>query len=128
MVDIAPFLEKIADPIRRIVRAAKGLPLDDDVYSGLIDVKDIKERTRVSTHNIYRHTYMRTLALEGGTEEWRILKDLAEMEDHYFISEEGEQRKEAILMKRMTTDVTVQPVAIPQVETRPQYDVKGKKK
>lgn len=127
------FKEKIlelAEAIRRFKRAMQGLPLDDDVFSGLLNVKDERERTRLSEHDVYGHSYMRILAEMQG-DEWEILKKIAEQEDIYFISLEGEQRKEAILMQRAKAEILMpsETLKVPQVETKPQeqQQKKGRK-
>jgi len=113
-------LRNIAEGIRCVVRGMQGLPIEEDAFSGLLDVKDIRERTRVDIQNIFSHSYMRLLANYGG-DEWGIMEDVAEMEDHYFIAEDGEQRKEAILMTKAKTEVRLpdQPISIQKVETKP---------
>lgn len=120
-------LRNIAEGLRYVVRGMQGLSLDEDAFLGLLDVKDIRERTRIDVQNIFSHSYMRLLADYGG-DEWEIMKDVAEMEDHYFIAEDGEQRKEAILMTKAKTEVRLQdqPISIQKVETKPKEE--GKKK
>ena len=98
-------LDTVTELIRKLKRAMQGLSADEDVFSGLLNVKDIRERTRIDTRNVYRHTYMRMLANNGG-EEWKIMEDWAVMEEHLFISENGEERREAILMTRAKVEQT----------------------
>jgi len=111
---------KLAKKIRRFVRASQGLSEEDDAFNGLIHIGDVRERTRISLRNIYAHNYMRLLAKEGG-EEWGIWEKVANGEDTYYIAEEGEQRKEAILMKQTSSQQPTvainQPLSLPQVET-----------
>jgi len=114
-------LGEIAEGLRRLKRGLQGLPLDDDIYSGLLNVKDIRERTRVPNWRAVRgRAYMRMLGAAGG-EEWAMMTAQAEQIDVYSISFEGEQRKEAILMQRAkaTSEINVQAptMALPQVET-----------
>jgi len=111
---------KLAKKIRRFVRVSQGLSEEDDAFNGLIHIGDVRERTRISLRNIYSHNYMRLLAKEGG-DEWEIWKKVADGEDTYYIAEEGEQRKEAILMKQTSSQQPTvainQPLSLPQVET-----------
>jgi hypothetical protein len=118
-----------AREIRRYVRAAQGLQEDDDAFSGLIHIGDVRERTRISIEDVYAHSYMRLLADKGG-KEWEIWDRVANMEDTYFIAVDGEQRKEAILMKQTAQpqpSVSInQPLSLPQVETnRPLGEPQG---
>lgn len=123
-------LNKLAESIRRLVRAARGQSIDEDVFSGLLNVKDVRERTRLSKLEVYAHSAMRLIA-GWYPVEMGFWKDIAEMEDVYFISEDGEQRKEAILMQRARTQVQLapQPVAVqvPEVKTKPE-EAKPEKK
>jgi hypothetical protein len=108
------------DLLRHLKRALQGLPKEDDAFSGLIHIQDVRERTRISMEDVYAHSYMRELAKKGG-DEWEMWKFIADMEDTYFIAVEGEQRKEAILMKQISSQqpsVSInQPLSLPQVET-----------
>ena len=120
--------EKEVKEISMLIRAAKGLPLEEDLFSGLLNVKDIRERTRISSPELYAHSYMRLLKNVGG-DEWQIMEDVANMEDHYYISLDGEQRKEAILMTKAKTELQVaQPLAIQMPETKPLEKPKEEKK
>jgi hypothetical protein len=94
---------KIPDRIRQLVRGKQGLPLDDDLFQGLIHTTDDRERTRLSTRNVYRHAYMNLLAKIGGDgldgsdgDEWEAMRLWAEEERHLFIAEEG-ARAEAFI-------------------------------
>ncbi len=123
-------LEETVPPfVLKLKRAMLGQSLEEDIYSGLLNVKDIRERTRLSEHDIYGHSMMRLLA--ANYEEMGIWRDIAEMEDPYFISFEGEQRKEAILMQRAKTQMPImgQPLSVqlPEVETKPQEQKPEKK-
>lgn len=109
------------DLLRQLKRALQGLPKEDDAFSGLIHIGDVRERTRITIEDVYSHSDMRLLADKGG-DEWKIWDGVANMEDTYFIAIEGEQRKEAILMKQISSQAqpTVsinQPLSLPQVET-----------
>jgi len=103
--------------LQKVFRAKMGLPLRDDVFSGLINVKDIRERTRLSEEQIYSHAYMRELALTY-PDLFGIFWDIAEIEDIYFISKDGEGRKEAILMKKIEQPSPIA-ISLPQVQTQP---------
>lgn len=115
--------ESIIDFLRGIIRAKNGLPKEDDIFQGLIHSVDDRERTKLTTRNIFRHTYMDLLSLKGGS-EWSIMKDWAEDERHLFISENGERatafiasmkkQQEPIPMTNIST--TVNPV--PQEEKK----------
>lgn len=111
--------ESIIDFLRGIIRAKNGLPKEDDIFQGLIHSVDDRERTKLTTRNIFRHTYMDLLALKGGS-EWSIMKDWAEDERHLFISENGERatafiasmkkQQEPIPMTNISTTVNPVPV------------------
>jgi hypothetical protein len=114
----------IAEAYKWITRAGQGLDLDPDKYEGMMNVKDIKERTRITTGRIRRSTYCRILAESGdrvgGLNPYDIFKDIADTEDTYFIAKDGEQRKEAILLRRTETQTpsAVANISLPQVETQ----------
>ncbi len=112
-------LGQVVDLIRKIKRASQGLPAEDDIFSGLIHIDDIRERTRLPEHDVAGHSYMRLLSDIGG-DEWAIMAQIAEMEDPYFISLDGEQRKEAILMKRANTAQDTQNLNINLPSTSPE--------
>lgn len=88
-------LKQLAEILRLVQRAMKGLASEDDNFLGLIDVKDIRERTRLDETALLSHSAMR-LASEIYP-EFKLFNAIAEMEDPYYISEDGEGRKEAIL-------------------------------
>ena len=105
--------------IAKLIRAKMGLPLTDEVFSGLINVKDIRERTRLIEQQIYEHSYMRELAI-AYPDLFNLYWDVADMEDTYFISKDGEGRKEAILMQQARTQAQMPlAIALPQVQTQP---------
>jgi hypothetical protein len=116
--------DKLPERIRRIFRAKQGLPLDDDVYQGLMHTNDDRERTKLSLHNVYRHTYLDTLAKAGG-EEWDICGKIAEEERHLFISEDGQRATDFInaLVKKQqeqvpVTNITMQNQPPPEAEKK----------
>jgi hypothetical protein len=116
--------------LRALKRGMQGLTIDEDQYSGLLNVKDSRERTRLSEHDVYGHSLMELAA--NHYEELSIWGEIAKEEDIYFIPLEGEQRKEAILMQRARAEVTMagQPLTVqmPKVETKPQEEAKPEKK
>lgn len=94
-------MRQLAEMIRVITRAMKGLGADDDVFLGLINAKDIRERTRLDETNVIAHSAMRIAGAK-----WKRLEmfgEIADMEDPYFISEDGEGRKEGILLQQAKT-------------------------
>jgi hypothetical protein len=87
--------DKVAERVRKIFRAKQGLPLDDDLFQGLIHTADDRERTKLSNRNVYRHNYMDILTKVGG-DEWAIAHDIVEGERHLFISEDGQRATDFI--------------------------------
>lgn len=122
-------MDEVVELVRKLKRASQGLSLDEDAFQGLINIKDIRERTRLGERNIYRHSYMRLLAKYGG-EEWEIMEAWAIMEEHLFIAQDGEQRREAIQMlarKQEQPNVAIS-MAQPQpqtIEPKPEEKKKG---
>lgn len=96
---------KLGKGLKNLMRGMQGLPPEgEDQFSGMINVKDIRERTRLNLHQIYSHAYMRL----AGAFYPDIMKDwvtVAEEEEHLFISQDGEQRKEAIMYKQPRIEV-----------------------
>lgn len=96
---------ELAEIIRVIQRAMKGLAADDDVYSGLIDPKKIQERTRLDDIGAFSHSAMREAAKMWP--EFGLFDLLADQEDHYLISGDNEEgglgRKEGILLRQAQT-------------------------
>lgn len=91
-------MAKLAEIIRIIQRAMKGLGVDDDVFMGLINAKDIRERTRLEETALLSHSAMRIA--KRYWPEFSMFEDIAEMEDPYYISEDGEGRREGILLRQ----------------------------
>ena len=94
-------IKDLAEMIRIIQRAVKGLAAEDDVFQGLINVHDIRERTRLDENGLLSHSAMRIVG-----EQWTqldLFTEIANMEDPYFISEDGEGRKEGILLQQAKT-------------------------
>lgn len=96
----APFeeMKQLAEIIRIIQRAMKGLGVDDDIFLGLINAKDIRERTRLDETAVLGHSAMRIAA--SGWREFALFEKIADMEDPYYISEDGEGRREGILLRQ----------------------------
>jgi hypothetical protein len=94
-------MKQLAEIIRIIQRAVKGLDPDDDVFLGLIDPKNITERTRLEETALLSHSAMRIA--KKYYPEFYMFGDIADIEDHYYISEDGEGRKEAILTVQAKT-------------------------
>ena len=126
---------QVAEALKWIQRAIQGLDLEEDKFQGMMNVKDIRERTRIAVKGIRRHVYFRVLGAEGirlakgGLNPYDILIDVADEEDTYLIAKDGEQRKEAILLKRTEASQmpqnTISIGNIPNVETRPEEPKKG---
>lgn len=126
---LTQWINQIAEPLKRLKRAMQGLPIEDDVFSGLLNVKDVRERARLSQAQIYANGYRRLVSKYGGR-EFKIMKDVAVMKDVYSICKDGEQRKEAILMQKAKTEVSVVPsgpqvLGLPEVQTKPKEEKKG---
>lgn len=78
-------------------RALEGQPIEpEDIFSGMLNIKDIRERTRYpSILDLKRHTYLRLLS--GKCPEARACVIWADEEAHSFISyPKGEGRKEGV--------------------------------
>lgn len=88
-------MARLAEMLRIIQRAMKGLSPEENDFQGLINVKDIRERTRLENADVLSHSAMR-LAKDIDP-LFGFFNKIADMEDPYFISEDGEGRKEAIL-------------------------------
>lgn len=123
----------IGKVLKNIMRGLEGLPPEEDQFSSLLHINDDRERTRLSIHNIYRHSYMELLndfgkqraEMLGGLNSFKGFGQWAEGENIYFISQEGEGRKEAILFKRESQQPQNQlTVSLPQVETKPPIQAK----
>lgn len=113
-------LNKLAETIRLLWRAAHGQTLQEEQFQYLLDLNDIRERTILQEHDVYGHSAMRL-----GAQHYEALSmwgKIAEMEDHYFNSIEGESKKIAATIavgKRETTQTGVA-IQLPQVQTTPQ--------
>ena len=122
-------LKDLPEFIRRLKRGIMGQPIDDDVFSGLLNIKDTRERTRLNEHDVLGHSAMRIMA-DNWPVEMGIWDQIADMEDVYFIAKDGEQRKEAILMTRAKVEPQGSPltVALPAINTKPEEQPKQEKK
>jgi hypothetical protein len=89
-------------------RAGHGLSIEEqDILTFLVNAKDKRERTRLAEHDVYGHSVM-VLLSQLHPYELGIYKDIADIEDTYFIALEGEQRKEMILVQRAKTEISYQ--------------------
>lgn len=114
-ISLTDFIDRMTPSLFKLIRALNGQPPTDERYPLLIDVEDIRERTRLDSPALFAHAYMRLVARSGGPYE--IFDKMADLEDHYFISLDGESRKEAILMNKARQSTELQPVMIPPVDT-----------
>jgi hypothetical protein len=101
---------------RQLKRASQGLSLtEQDIMNFLVNVKDHRERTRLKEKDCYDHSGWELLAdIYPKTFGW--LKTLAEIENIYFISLDGLQRQEAILMTKAKTTASTTPLTIENVQ------------
>lgn len=83
-------IRNIAEEIRLYRRASQGLSLDDDRFMGLMNPQDLRERTKLTRRDIFRHDYMEALSFYGG-EEWSQMAQWWSSESHRFISEDAER-------------------------------------
>jgi len=114
--------KEISNRVRQLFRAKQGLPAEDDLFQGLIHTSDDRERTKLTTRNVYRHAYLNLLADVGG-EEWKIARKWAEEERHLFIAEGGERATafiSAIARKQQeqvpVTNITMQNQPTPPIK------------
>jgi hypothetical protein len=100
---------------------------EENYFQGLIHTSDDRERTKLNTHNVYRHAYMNLLAKEGG-EEWELMGKWAEEERHLFISEDGQRATDFItsLAKKKEQDAQVTTVNVQQPQQGMQEPPKKK--
>ena len=90
-------LKRILQALSMLDRALEGQPIEpEDIFSGMLNIKDIRERTRYpSILDLKRHAYLRLLAAK--CPEASACKKWAEEEAHSFISyPKGEGRKEGV--------------------------------
>lgn len=90
--------QDIAEGIKNLVRGSQGQNIEEDPFSGLIHIKDPKERARLTPGEIYRHSFLRVLEKEGPGFE--IFGDIANIEDTYSITKNGEQWLHAVEILR----------------------------
>jgi len=93
-------LKPILEALTMTMRALKGQPIEQtDFISGLMNLKDIRERTRLNTQIILRkHVYLQLGAMY--CPELKAALDWANEEKHDLISYKGEGRTEAIDYKK----------------------------
>lgn len=115
----------LAEGIKNLVRGSQGLTIDEDPFSGLIHIKDPKERARLTPAEIYRHSFLRVLQKEG--EGFEIFGVIADLEDTYSITKNGEQWLHAveILRSRSQGPNTVVNTTLPGAPAGEQPQKKG---
>lgn len=90
-------LKRMLQALSMLDRALEGQPIEpEDIFSGMLNIKDIRERTRYpSILDLKRHTYLRLLAAK--CPEASACVKWADEEAHSFISyPKGEGRKEGV--------------------------------
>jgi hypothetical protein len=123
-------LDEVVEFIRKTKRAMQGLKSEQDAFDKLLNVEDLRERTRVTRQERKAFTYMELLGDLGG-DEWGIMKEAVRYFNVYGIPLDGEQRKEAILMMRaklgeqQSQNINVQ---YPTVSTTPEEPQQPEKK
>jgi hypothetical protein len=92
-------LKPLLEALTMTMRAIKGQPIEQtDFISGLMNLKDIRERTRFNTQIILRRqVYLRLLTQYSGCQHFT---DWADEEAHDLISYKGQGRQEAIDYKK----------------------------
>jgi len=91
-------LKNMLQVLSMLSRALEGQPIEpEDVFSGMLNIKDIRERTRFpSILDLKRHVFLRLLSWKFPYEA-RSCKEWADQEAHNFISyPKGEGRKEGV--------------------------------
>jgi hypothetical protein len=116
--------------IRELKRASQGLSLTEkDVMAFLVNAEDHRERTRLKEHDCYSHSGWEFLA-SIYPKTFGFLLDLAKIENIYFISLDGLQRQEAILMTKAKTTaqtpLTIENISQPVQPTQPQQQQESK--
>lgn len=100
-------MRQLADILRLVNRALKGLDEKDDNFLGLIDVGNITERTRLNETALLGHSAMHTIA-RIFPEDFGFYQEIADYEDHYYVSEDGLGRQEAVGMIAAKTRLDAQ--------------------
>lgn len=101
--------------LRQAKRASQGLELNaQDIMAYLVDVKNYRERTRIPERGVYDYSGWEDLA-EMYPKTFGWLKDWAKMECTYFISLDGLERQEAILMTKAKTTAATTPLNVENV-------------
>lgn len=105
--------------LRVLVRAKQGLSLtEQDIMTFLVNAKDHRERTRLKEHDVYCHSGWEFLA-GIYPKTFGFLVGLAELENIYFISLDGLQRQEAILMTKAKSATQTTPLTIENIQGQP---------
>ena len=93
-------IKEIAGTISLLMKAIDGSPIEpDDIIRELINLKDIRERSRFPTYPILaKNVYLRLIAKYHPEAEACL--EYAHQEAHSLISYKGESRKEAVEMRK----------------------------
>ena len=93
-------IKEIAGTISLLMKAIDGSPIEpDDIIRELINLKDIRERSRFPTYPILaKNVYLRLISKYHP--EAKACLDYADHEAHTLISYKGESRKEAVEMRK----------------------------
>lgn len=120
-------MRDIAEYIRLLKRASQGLTLDDDFFQGLIQIRDLRERTNLTRRDVFQEDYKIALAFYGG-DEWSQMLQWAKSEMHLFISVESARVMAFIqtLTRKLEQPGQVTQVTVPQTPTPPPQEEKKK--
>lgn len=111
-------MELNAYEVSLYVNASRGVSPYADQFSGITNVKDVRERTRSTAKQIILLSLLDMLAKEGG-EEWSACADLSDSLDHRFISKDGLGRNEAIMALANKSQIEHQITMVPQMPGQP---------
>lgn len=120
------------ESLRALIRGTQGLPAEEDIWNGMIDVKNPIDTARVSNPQIIGRTYLRILATIGN-ENFGTFDNLADLLDEYSKALDGQQWTYAIEIARARSkqELSVSSVNIPpqqtQKETKRHFWSKGEK-
>lgn len=105
--------------IRALKRASQGLSISEqDIMTFLVNAKDDRERTRLKEKDCYDHSGWELLS-DIYPKTFGFLKPLAQVENIYFISMDGLQRQEAILMTKAKNIPSQTPLTIENIQGQP---------
>jgi len=120
-------MEIEAYEIALYVQAGRGISPFQDIFSGLTNMKELSERTRLTPKLVIFNSILKLIAKRGGS-EYQIFSDMVDEVEHRIISLEGKGREEAILAMQRKTDVSVQPIAMPTIQTQPEKPLEEQQK